>query len=400
MLLTNYSRQPTLILVALLLAASMTLTLLATLIHHQPVQAAPAATYVSGPILTHTTWSLAGSPYIMTDSVTVNPGITLTVEPGVTVMGQQSDVGLYVQGHLQAIGTVPNPITFTSELDSGPGEWAELAVAATGSGHLNQVTIQYATTGVGVFSELSLRPFIIENSFIQDNSGYAIETDENSVHNLHMSNVTFNNNGNDRVHVDVFSATGSSTLTSDTFLTAQTGLEGYEVSGGGLNVPLGMTLTLAPGVVLMMSEDSWLSINGYLEARGMVTKPITFTSALNSGPGQWEGMGIGVRGYAHLNYVVVRYSDYGFGVNNHLSNNLITLTNSIIHDNSMYAMSSNIHTVSNLVISNVVFSNNGYDRIRIDASWPEREFAKNTTLTAQPGLEGYEFYEDGAPRSA
>jgi len=46
-----------------------------------------AATNVSGTISTNTTWTAANSPYVMTGNVTVNAGVTLTIEPGVTVQG-------------------------------------------------------------------------------------------------------------------------------------------------------------------------------------------------------------------------------------------------------------------------------------------------------------------------
>jgi len=44
---------------------------------------------VSGAIRTNTTWTKAGSPYVVTGSVTVygdtTTGVTLTIEPGVEV---------------------------------------------------------------------------------------------------------------------------------------------------------------------------------------------------------------------------------------------------------------------------------------------------------------------------
>src|SRR5437667_5408991 len=46
-----------------------------------------ADTNVSGSITTNTTWTAANSPYIVNgpSSVSVNSGVTLTIEPGVTV---------------------------------------------------------------------------------------------------------------------------------------------------------------------------------------------------------------------------------------------------------------------------------------------------------------------------
>ena len=47
----------------------------------------PAATNVDVDVTSDTTWTSAGSPWILTRDITVTPGVTLTVEPGVTVKG-------------------------------------------------------------------------------------------------------------------------------------------------------------------------------------------------------------------------------------------------------------------------------------------------------------------------
>ena len=44
-----------------------------------------AQTNVSGGIFSNTTWTKANSPYIVTDTVVVFPGVTLTIQPGVIV---------------------------------------------------------------------------------------------------------------------------------------------------------------------------------------------------------------------------------------------------------------------------------------------------------------------------
>ena len=42
-------------------------------------------TPVSGTIATDTTWTLANSPYFVTGAIQVNPGVTLTIQPGVVI---------------------------------------------------------------------------------------------------------------------------------------------------------------------------------------------------------------------------------------------------------------------------------------------------------------------------
>ena len=80
-------------------------------------------TYLSGSVLSNTTWTLSGSPYIVTDSITVVSGVTLTIEPGVIVKFD-SDFSLIINGTLNAQGTSASPITFTSNAASpAPGDW-------------------------------------------------------------------------------------------------------------------------------------------------------------------------------------------------------------------------------------------------------------------------------------
>src|SRR3972149_12274687 len=80
---------------------------------------ARADTYVSGTIAVDTTWGLAGSPYVVVGNVTVAAGANLTVETGVTI---RLDPGreIAVQGRLDAVGTVSDPILFTANATAPP----------------------------------------------------------------------------------------------------------------------------------------------------------------------------------------------------------------------------------------------------------------------------------------
>ena len=76
----------------------------------------PPATFtaVSGTLAVDTTWTSSNSPYVLNGgNVVVTDGVTLTIEPGVTVMlGEQTN--LLVYGGLYAMGWVTAPITFTA----------------------------------------------------------------------------------------------------------------------------------------------------------------------------------------------------------------------------------------------------------------------------------------------
>ncbi|UCG68776.1 MAG: hypothetical protein JSV09_13380, partial [Thermoplasmata archaeon] len=80
-------------------------------------------TVVSGYYYSDTIWTLANSPYIVTDDITIVPGVTLTIEPGVVVKFD-GPYELVVDGYLIAQGTVTNNIVFTSNSTTpSVGDW-------------------------------------------------------------------------------------------------------------------------------------------------------------------------------------------------------------------------------------------------------------------------------------
>ena len=68
------------------------------------------ATNVSSIIASDTTWTKANSPYNLVGNVLVNNGVTLTIEPGVTV--NLNSYYIMVNGTLTARGTSDDQIRF------------------------------------------------------------------------------------------------------------------------------------------------------------------------------------------------------------------------------------------------------------------------------------------------
>ena len=90
-----------------------------------------ADTPVSGPITSDTTWTLANSPYIVTGNVLVMEGVTLTIEPGVTIKFE-SDKALQIDGQLVAQGTEVKSIVFTSnQAPPTAGDWSYILFSDT-----------------------------------------------------------------------------------------------------------------------------------------------------------------------------------------------------------------------------------------------------------------------------
>jgi hypothetical protein len=81
-------------------------------------------TPVSEDITTNTTWTLAASPYALSDpsdnAISIAGGVTLTIQPGVVVKFETM-TRLHMDGTLNAIGTANSPIRFTSLRDDTVG---------------------------------------------------------------------------------------------------------------------------------------------------------------------------------------------------------------------------------------------------------------------------------------
>ncbi len=78
-------------------------------------------TTISGTLIAEATWTLAGSPYIIDIGGGVDPGATLTIEPGVVVELSTSTNIIDIYGTLIAKGTPNHPIVFQAEDNAWTG---------------------------------------------------------------------------------------------------------------------------------------------------------------------------------------------------------------------------------------------------------------------------------------
>jgi Right handed beta helix region len=173
------------------------------------------ATNVSGTISSNTTWTAAGSPYVMTGNVTVNSGVTLTIEPGVVVKLNAQLRSLTVNGTLSAVGTSAAPIVFTSVQDDtvggdsngdgsttepAPGQWYNLSFSSTsGSSELDYIEVRYGgygstASGYGAISIGSVA-LTIENSTIRDSQRSGIKVAAGGDLTLRRSTIAGGENG-------------------------------------------------------------------------------------------------------------------------------------------------------------------------------------------------------------
>ena len=130
-----------------------------------------AQTNVSGGIYSNTTWTLANSPYTVTDTVVVFPGVTLTIQPGVVVKFDSAMRLEIRQAKLIAIGTNTDSITFTSSSSSPtPGIWDEIYLnGGSFTSKFNFCNFRYANYALYNFQN-QLDTLIIKNSSFRNNN--------------------------------------------------------------------------------------------------------------------------------------------------------------------------------------------------------------------------------------
>lgn len=420
----------------LLLAAGLMVVMLL-----MPVQAvdAQAPGCIPGPhsgtIAADETWCLADSPHMVTDYLTINPGVTVTVEAGVVVKNAQR---ISVNGSLVAVGTAAQPIVFTSTEDSAPMQWRGLVFeGADASGDLRNVIVRYAGYTAGnaqgymiYVNGLASHSLRLEDSLITDgyepaginslftglfiaNSNAIIKNNhfsnlgnsegafldapfviEGNILNLDISGNTLINNNRDSIVFSNHYAQPAPVVTG-----VMTLVKGQPwVLESDLTVAPGATLTFEPGAVLMGGTKTEIRTRGHLEAVGTPEEPIVFRSVAGTGMDQWSGLTF-VGGTGNLSYIRLQngggandvsvpaysgyYNDYQTCVNPAVTirdviNGEVRIEHSVIENNGNYywwradgIMS--IHN-SHVVLIDNHFANNGAPVQRNDYYIPENNF--------------------------
>ena len=162
------------------------------------------ATYVEGDITQDTVWTLIDSPFMVSKDVTVYPGVTLTIEPGVEVrFGENCTI--IVLGTLYASGTQDKIITFTSNKDQPKaGDWNAIEFSGTEPSILAYCFVKYATNGTTIEngnvaiinSEIgnNQRGITIENSIVEIKSTVISNNSQSGIYVTGNNQATIQNN--------------------------------------------------------------------------------------------------------------------------------------------------------------------------------------------------------------
>ena len=205
--------------------------------------------------------------YELQNDLAVPAGVTLTIEPGAVVMGRDN-TELKVLGRLQAVGTVTQPITFTSATDSGPSQWSGL-VFDGGTGELRHVTVRYGgdyTSLMSNGSNITVRNVLAGEVRIESSQVRSEENTGTGDYGLYVlnsrvvvSDTLFANNGNVTSDYTLY-ASGASTTITVTNSTFQNNA-GYGLyAGNGATVTVTSSTVQGNGNVGIRVQDSTVTI--------------------------------------------------------------------------------------------------------------------------------------------
>jgi RHS repeat-associated protein len=308
-----------------------------------------AQTPVSGTIAANTTWTVAGSPYELTGSVTVAAEATLAVEPGVVVRFAQS-ARLYVDGTLNAVGTALAPIRFTGTTET-PNWWRHIRVRNAGSATLEHCDIAYAgvssysdpgqaglwKTGSGalILADTTIRQSVASGLYIQDSTG-ASTLAGCSFRSNAVSGMVLNGAGEVTATGCLFADNaqyGVRQNAADTLVTAGNtftgnGLASVGINGGtrltnwhfhlagspfhllaDLTIGADATLTVDAGVTVAVAQNARFDVDGALHAVGTALAPIRFTGTTET-PNWWRYIRVRNAGSATLEHCDIAHAGY------------------------------------------------------------------------------------------
>jgi hypothetical protein len=296
--------------------------------------------FTGGAITTTRTLTRACSPYHITQAISVDGNATLVIEPGVTLRFDPDTflaIGYSSAGKLTAVGTILEPITFTSSNTTpGAGDWAGVqlwmnTMNGTSLGYLkldycgsngdacllgngvkpSRVTVDHVTIAhVGPGSD-GIREMDTDSNFAISNCTfnnipvtptlqYAITVYAPSFVGIDSTNVF-----NGGAMVQVMGGTLSTTTTwknvgTTVAVTSDLGI-------GGTVTP---TLTLAAGSMFKFAVDTGIDVGyadpGKLVVAGTATSMVTLASlAATPAAGDWKGITVWYNSKATLSYATV-----------------------------------------------------------------------------------------------
>jgi len=343
-------------------------------------------TIINTNITSSTTWTLAGSPYIISANITIYGASSpiLTIEPGVQVRfdaGYSLGIGHTSSGTnfggIVVNGTAESPVIFTANSESPvPGYWATICsnnYALPDSVVFNHAIFEYGGSGNGLFDVIKGNPQFnhctfrysassglyhtstttsatIQNCSFENNGDYPLVWSPAYVSQIGDGNTYLNNQPN-RILLKSITLTEGCTWTDKGIPFEPISNVIVQNQSDPLRIEAGVSVFFRVGKALLVGSNSSPSITGSLQASGA-----TFT-AVDSDAG-WNG--IAFQSYTQassLSNCII--SEVSAGANSavYLHCNIFTEINGCtITQNDTYGI--NLGNGASCSIANTTISNN------------------------------------------
>ncbi len=357
--------------------------------------------------LTLTPAAMISGVFVFDTTLTIPSGAALTFAAGTVAKMRNSGVEITVGGTLTANGTTNAPVVITGLADdsvagdtnldgpssASPTAWRGIVFQSTSTGcALHYADVRYGGAGyVANFDCQSTSP-TLDHCTSRNNYSHGLEL--NGVSLPTVTNCTFTNNGGyaiNGVPIGALAgftgntATGNSNNTGNfprvtngavsgsMTVPAAATINGVVVFDTSVTVPLGSSLTFAPGVVAKMRNSGVeITVDGTLHVDGTAANPVVFTGlADDSAAGDTNGDGPGSatstawRGIVFnpsstgcvLTYADARYGGAGYISNFHCNDATPTLDHCTSRNNYTHGLQ--LDAASRPIVRDCTFTNNG-----------------------------------------
>ncbi|HEY0656295.1 MAG TPA: PKD domain-containing protein [Chryseosolibacter sp.] len=331
----------------------------------QPAPNTCTVTHSNRDLKASETWK-TGETHCINGFFQIMAGVTLTIEPGVTIK-LKKNAGIYVVdtgAGIIAEGTADKPILFTSsETVPQVGDWVGIHFTTNGIGasRMKYCTFEYGgsqaftSEKVGMMEVTYGKTVSVDNCTFRKSKHYAVLIDSyaefasftnntiseagdyaifagtQNLHSIGAGN-TINNKG---IWIEGAWFNGDATWLKQTCP--------YYTDGFNVGNAAGMTLTISPGVEIKFI-NTWSSLDvggsgtkGKLIAQGNASQKIKLTSDNTTpAPGDWNGFHFypGTMGLSIVDHVIVEYAggdDTNYAAM-HVTTNSVSMTNSEIRN--------------------------------------------------------------------
>ena len=307
------------------------LTLIMLVVAHSPAE----ATDVHGSIDADTTWTTAGSPYVVTGNLYISEGVTLTINPNVEV-SVEGNLQISVNGTLDA-----DTVTFTWAVVDNEWDGIQFNNSGADDSHLNHCILEHAK-GTGYDDVIHLygsSPTItgcfIKNSSADDGIGcqgsspvitgntidgfsrYGVDAGGTNSSPTVTGN-TLTNNG---YGVRIYYTSNNPVVSGNTYsgntngdLSVLGGISAdvnwneiagtvYRIPASDLSIQSGGSLTIGSGIIVKLDSGARIGVNGTLNA-----DTVTFTWAVVDN--EWDGIQFNNSGAddSHLNHCILEHA--------------------------------------------------------------------------------------------